>query len=236
MFSLREDDHLRAANQAPLPSGGGVPLPLPRSGARSGGRQTRTTSGSSTGGLRVTVVANPAGNQPSGDHRSSCTSDPVEQPTERAGPSTRSVPAVSSGPPPDRMSISASEGELSDEDSAALPPSGTVAKPESDPEMAAMLSRAAEMVGLEWNPPPRPEPSRLDDWYLGVARAGSQRPAPVPFFPEVHDELTKSWTAPFTARNRPVGSSSLTTLDGGAAKGYSVISPSGAGGSDAIVS
>ena len=76
---------------------------------------------------------------------------------------------VSSGPPPDRMSISASEGELSDEDSAALPPSGTVAKPESDPEMAAMLSRAAEMVGLEWNPPPRPEPSRLDDWYLGVA-------------------------------------------------------------------
>ena len=121
------------------------------------------------------------------------------------------------------MSISASEGELSDEDSAALPPSGTVAKPESDPEMAAMLSRAAEMVGLEWNPPPRPEPSRLDDWYLGVARAGSQRPAPVPFFPEVHDELTKSWTAPFTARNRPVGSSSLTTLDGGAAKGYSAI-------------
>ena len=127
--------------------GGGVPLPLLRSGTRSGGRQTSTTSGSSTGGLRVTVVANPAGNQPSGDHRSSCTSDPVEQPTERAGPSTRSVPAVSSGPPPDQMLISALEGELSDEDSAALPPSGTVAKPESDPEMAAMLSRAAERVG-----------------------------------------------------------------------------------------
>uniref|UniRef100_A0A673LCG9 Receptor-type tyrosine-protein phosphatase U n=1 Tax=Sinocyclocheilus rhinocerous TaxID=307959 RepID=A0A673LCG9_9TELE len=35
----------------------------------------------------------------------------------------QSVPAISSGPPPDQMSISASEGELSDEDSAALPPS-----------------------------------------------------------------------------------------------------------------
>ncbi len=55
---------------------------------------------------------------------------------------------------------------------------------------------------------------------LGVARAGSQGPTPVPFFPEVHDELTGSWTAPFTARNRSSGSSSLTTLDGGAARGY----------------
>ncbi len=41
---------------------------------------------------------------------------------------------------------------------------------------------------------------------LGVACAGSQRPY-------------RSWTAPFTARNRPANSSSLTTL-GGAARGY----------------
>uniref|UniRef100_A0A673LLD6 Receptor-type tyrosine-protein phosphatase U n=1 Tax=Sinocyclocheilus rhinocerous TaxID=307959 RepID=A0A673LLD6_9TELE len=47
----------------------------------------------------------------------------MERPTESAGPSLKSVPAISSGPPPDQMSISASEGELSDEDSAALPPS-----------------------------------------------------------------------------------------------------------------
>ena len=132
---------------------------------------------------------------------------------------------VSSGPPPDQMSISASEGELSDEDSAVLLPSGTVAEPELDPEMTAMLSRAAERVGLEWKSPPRPEPSRQDDWFLKVARAGFQRPTLVPFFPEVHDELTRSWMAPFTARNWLVGSSSLTTLDGSAAKGYSVIPP-----------
>ncbi len=121
------------------------------------------------------------------------------------------------------MSIAASEGERmssGDEHSAALPPSGVAALPESDPEMAAMLSRAAASVRLEWNPPPCPEPSRLDDWFLGVARAGSQRSAPVPFFPEVHEEVTKSWTAPFSARSRSGPSSSLTTLDGGAAKGY----------------
>lgn len=32
----------------------------------------------------------------------------------------------------------------------------------------AMLSWTAESVGLEWRPPPYPEHSRLDDWYLGV--------------------------------------------------------------------
>ncbi len=89
----------------------------------------------------------------------------------------------------------------------------------------AMLSRAANRVGLVWNPPPCPEPSRLDDWFLGVARAGSQPPTPVPFFPEVHEELTGTWEAPFTARNRASGLSSLTTLDGGAAKGYTRIPP-----------
>ncbi len=53
-----------------------------------------------------------------------------------------------------------------------------------------MLSRAAERVQLEWRKPPCPEPSRLNDWFLGVACAGSQRPAPGASHPEVHDELT----------------------------------------------
>ncbi len=42
----------------------------------------------------------------------------------------------------------------------------------------------------------------------------------MPFFPEVHEELTKSWTAPFTARSRSSPYSVLTTLDGGVARGY----------------
>ncbi len=62
--------------------------------------------------------------------------------------------------------------------------------PESDLEMTAMLSRAAERLGLEWRKPPCPEPSRLDDWFLGVACAGSQHPAPGASLPEVHGELT----------------------------------------------
>lgn len=59
--------------------------------------------------------------------------------------------------------LSQSELESGDEDSAALPLSGRVELLEPDPELMAML---------EWNPPPCPETSRLDDWYLGVVRAG----------------------------------------------------------------
>ncbi len=165
---------------------------------------------------------------PSGVPHPSSTPQPAGVPLVRTGASTEwGTPPVSFGAPPDDlMSIAASEGELSlsgDDDSAALPPSGVVALSEPDPEMTAMLSRAAENVGLVWNPPPHPDPSRLDKWFLGGGRAGSQRPPPVPFFPEVHEELTRSWKAPFTAQNKSCGSSPLTALDGGAALGYTGI-------------
>ncbi len=86
-----------------------------------------------------------------------------------------------------------------------------------------MLARAAASIGLEVNKPPSPEPSQLDDWFLGAGRGSQPRPTPVPFFPEVHEELTKSRMAPFTARSRSSVSSVLTTLDGGAARGYAGI-------------
>ncbi len=124
------------------------------------------------------------------------------------------------------MSIAASgEGFTSSEDEGAvgLPPSGVVATAAPDPELTAMLARAAVSIGLEVNRPPSPEPSRLDDWFLGAGRGSQPRPAPVPFFPEVHEELTSSWMAPFTARSRSSASSVLTTLDGGVARGYAGI-------------
>ncbi len=42
-----------------------------------------------------------------------------------------------------------------------------------------------------------PDPSRLDEWFLGGGRAGSQHLPLVPFFPEVHEELTRSWKGNF---------------------------------------
>lgn len=101
---------------------------------------------------------------------------------------------------------------------ATLPLSGSVALHKPDPEMTDMLFHAVERVGLEWRPPLCPEPLRL-----GAAHAASQRPTPVPFFLEVHEEVTRSWKAPFFAINQSGSSSPLTTLDGGVVKVYTEI-------------
>ncbi len=92
-------------------------------------------------------------------------------------------------PPDDRMSIAASEGEpelLERKIQLRCCFGGSNA----DLEMTAMLSRAAERVGVKWRSPPCPEPSRLDDWFLRLACAGSQHPALGASLPEVHEKLT----------------------------------------------
>ncbi len=158
---------------------GGIPLVMPRSSS-SGSR--RATSAHGQGDLRITVRASPSSPSPRVSHSSS-TSHRLGFPDELVESSDRAGPSISFGAPADdRMSVTASGDELGsgDDDSAALPPSGRVALPESDPELTAMLSRAAESVGLHWRPPPSPERSRLDDWFLG-AQADRRRPPPVPF-------------------------------------------------------
>ncbi len=133
--------------------------------------------------------------------------------------------------PDDQMSIAASEGVFSpsgDDDSAALPPSGVVALSEPDPEMTAMLSRAAENVGLVWNPPPRSDPSRLDEWFLGGGRAEN---APCP-----RTRCHSSWRCMRSSQGRGIHLSlpknkscssppppPPTTLDSGVAVGYAGI-------------
>ncbi|XP_057179662.1 uncharacterized protein LOC130547610 [Triplophysa rosa] len=99
-------------------------------------------------------------------------------------------------------------------------PRGGRAQEEADVEMSAMLSRAAVCIGLECTPVPLPQRSRLDTWFLGSERDSKPRPTPIPFFPEVHEELAKTWNAPFSARTRQTGSVALSSLDGGAARGY----------------
>ncbi len=92
--------------------------------------------------------ASPSSASPWASH-SSCTSHPLVFLDEHAGFSDRAGPSISFGAPADnRMSIAASEGELGsgDDDLAALPPSGRGALPESNQELTAMLSQAAESV------------------------------------------------------------------------------------------
>ncbi len=123
----------------------------------------------------------------------------------------------------DSMSLVASDaeelsGSVTDPAPSGLPAPST-AKAGMDAELFRVLSKAVEELGLEWSPPEEPSRSRLDEWFLpGRRQAPQQRPSP--FFPEVHDELTRSWRAPYSAHLRTSASSALTTIDGAEEKGY----------------
>ncbi len=101
------------------------------------------------------------------DHGESCgvphlssTLQPVELPTERAGPSAgQRATRVSFGAlSDDQMSIAASEGEPSLQGwrPGCVAPFGCGSIVRARPREDGYDSRAAENVGLVWNPPPRP--------------------------------------------------------------------------------
>ncbi|KAL0187568.1 hypothetical protein M9458_014667, partial [Cirrhinus mrigala] len=146
------------------------------------------------GDLQVTVQNVPPGKTP---RASAPPRGPVVMPKQTASPSK-------SGPS-EEMSISASEGEQSANEAGA--------SAERRPSVVAVLSEADAELGSGWGS------RRLDDWFLGTRSAAPPRSPPVPFFPEVHDELVRAWRAPYSARSHPT-SSALATLDGRAAKGY----------------
>lgn len=54
---------------------------------------------------------------------------------------------------------------------------------EADAEIAAVLARAAKSIGLEKTPPPFPECSRLNNWFVVAEHTTKPQPAPVPLFP-----------------------------------------------------
>ncbi len=155
----------------------------PSAATRAGFSASRGSLAGALGDLRVTVRASPPGT-PQRTSYSSRSEHPVRFPGEFAGLSY-GAPSISFGPPSvDRMSIAASgDGLTSSEDEGAvgLPPSGVVANAAPDPELMAMLARAAVSIGLEVNRPPSPEPSRLDDWFLGARLTTA--PCPCAFLP-----------------------------------------------------
>ncbi len=77
-----------------------------------------------------------------------------------------------------------------------------------------------------WNGLPQEEPfrSHLDEWFL-PERGQAPRQQSSPFFPEVHDEITKSWHAPYSSRLRASSSFALTSFEGTEEKGYDSLPP-----------
>ncbi len=199
------DAHLGVAARLRYLDKGAELLPPSRSSSRPGCRQS--TSSGSTAGLRITVVANPQGTIAPLALRNqlSCQWN-VLGPLKGA---YQQYPWHSSRRPDVDHCIGGWAGASGEENSAALLLQA-VAMPESNLEMTAMLSRAAERVGLEWRKPPCPEPSRLDDWFSRGSLCWFSVPCPGCLSPGRAWGAYRSWTAPFTARNRSANSSSLT--------------------------
>ncbi|KAI2653814.1 ORF V: Enzymatic polyprotein [Labeo rohita] len=173
------------------------------------------------GDIQVTMQNVPSA--PKAPRTSASPRSPVELPKQYTSPYS-GLGISFCAPQEIEMSAAASEGESDDEadDSAGRYPSAVAAPSETDAELSAMLLRAAKEIGLEVPKTPPADPSRLDDWFLGRAPAAPPRSPPVPFFPEVHEELVRTWRAPHSSRPRP-SSSPLASLDGGAARGYEAV-------------
>ena len=78
-------------------------------------------------------------------------------------------------------------------------------------ELMRLLEQAVESLGLEWSTPQQPAHNRLDGCFLQRDRA-SQPSRPAPFLPELHEEVAKSWNAPFSARVRAPVSAAFSVV------------------------
>ncbi len=132
----------------------------------------------------------------------------IETPAPAKG---RSPSAAASFQPPQRVAVSGDTGDLRITVSAF--PSGN--QPPRKPSLLLHSAASRAAGGARWAISKvcticvlrRSSRDQIVDSCM-VSRGGtscSQPPTPVPFFPEVHEELTGTWKAPFTARNRAVG-------------------------------
>ncbi len=93
-----------------------------------------------------------------------------------------------------------------------------------DTDLFRILSNIVEELGLNWSTPEEPSLSRLDEWFFpGQHQAPHQRASA--FFPEVHDEIPKSWHAPYSSRLCASSSSALTLVNGALETGYDRLPP-----------
>lgn len=90
----------------------------------------------------------------------------------------------------------------SGEEPEAPPPSQSM-WPSIESELIRVLTCTVEELGLEWSAPEEPAPGLFDEWFLKGQHHPSSCQRPAPFMPVAHDELTKTWQAPYAARVNP---------------------------------
>ncbi len=95
----------------------------------------------------------------------------------------------------------------------ALPPSGQEARPSAAySELVDVLSRATE----------KSRASKLDEWFLSGAHSKPER-RKLPFFSDLHREISGSWKQPFSSRLTNAAAADFTNLVGSVEQGYTAM-------------
>ncbi len=106
----------------------------------------------------------------------------------------------------------------------ALPPSGQEARPSAAySELVDVLSRATEKLALDWPDEPRESrASKLDERFLIGAHSRPER-RKLPFFSDLHREISSSWKQPFSSRLTNAVAADFTNLVGSVEQGYTAM-------------
>ncbi len=106
----------------------------------------------------------------------------------------------------------------------ALPPNSQEARPSAAySELVDVLSRATEKLALDWPDEPRESrASKLDDRFLIGAHSKLER-RKLPFFSDLHREISSSWKQPFSSRLTNAAAADFTNLVGSVEQGYTAM-------------
>ncbi len=86
-----------------------------------------------------------------------------------------------------------------------------------------VLACATEKLSLDWPDEPREyQSSTLDERFLSGSGSRPTRKN-LPFFPDLHHEVSRSWKQPFSSRLTNVEAADFTNLVGSVEQGYATV-------------
>ncbi len=86
-----------------------------------------------------------------------------------------------------------------------------------------MLSRATKKLSIDWpDEPLESQSSKLDEWFLSGPNSRPER-RKLPFFSDLHHEISRSWKQPFSSRLTNAVAADFTNLVGSVEQGYTAI-------------
>ncbi len=86
-----------------------------------------------------------------------------------------------------------------------------------------MLSRTTEKLALDWPDEPRESrASKLDERFLSSAHSKPER-RKLPFFSDLHQEISRSWKQPFSSRLTNAAAADFTNLVVSVEQGYTAM-------------